>query len=172
MPTTIRKALSRAAKDGVIVRVRPGVYYKGVRTKYGMTRPPEEEAVKVLVGERGVGPAGYSAARAWGVTTQVPAVTEMATLGTRRKLKNVKLVTRSNIARVDLNAKEIALLELLRDPTTLVETGWDDLVGRVKIASSDGSIRLKVLRAAVPDESSRAVRANFARLDSALDAAA
>lgn len=161
---TIRKALSRATRDGVVVRVRPGVYYKGVSTKYGMTGPPEEESIKVVLGERGVGPAGYSAARAWGVTTQVPAVRELATLGTRRKLKNVKLTTRSNLHRVDLNAKEIALLELLRDPATLVETGWESLVDRVRAAVADGSIRPGALGAAVLGESSRAARENFDRL--------
>ena len=169
--TTIRKALSRAAKDGVVVRVTPGVYYKGVPTKYGMTRPADAQALKVILGERGVGPAGYSAARAWGVTTQIPAVTELATLGARKKLKNVKLITRSNLRRADLNEMEIALLELLRDPATLVESGWDSLIERVKKAALGGRIRPQALRAALPGESSRAVRENFAKIGSALSTA-
>jgi hypothetical protein len=156
----------------VIVRVKPGLYYKGVSTKYGMTRPSESEVLREIVGERGVGPAGYSAARAWGMTTQVPAVRELATLGARRKVANVKLITRSNLRRVDLNAREISLLELLRDPETLVESGWGALVQRVRAASSDGSVRREALRAAVPGESSRAVRDNFARLETAMGAAA
>ncbi len=170
--TTIRKALSRAAKDGVIVRVKPGVYYKGVPTRYGMTRPSDGEALKVMLGERGVGPAGYSAARAWGVTTQIPAVTEVATLGARKRIRNVKLITRSNLRRADLNEMEIALLELLRDPSTLVESGWDSLIERVQKAAVDGRIRPQALRAALPGESSRAVRDNFAKLGSALSTAA
>lgn len=169
--TTIRKALSRAAKDGVVVRVKPGVYYKGVPTRYGMTRPSDGEALKVMLGERGVGPAGYSAARAWGVTTQIPAVTEVATLGARKKIRNVKLITRSNLRRADLNEMEIALLELLRDPSTLVESGWDSLIERVQKAVVDGRIRPQALRAALPGESSRAVRDNFAKLGSALSTA-
>lgn len=171
-PTTIRKALSRAAKGGVIVRLGPGVYYKGVPTKYGMTRPSDGEALKVMLGEQGVGPAGYSAARAWGVTTQIPAVKEVATLGGRKKIKNVKLITRSNLRRADLNEMEIALLELLRDPATLVESGWDSLIERVKKAADDGRIRPQALRAALPGESNRAVRENFAKLDSAPSTAA
>lgn len=170
--TTIRKALSRAAKDGVVVRVKPGVYYKGVPTRYGMTRPSDGEALKMMLGERGVGPAGYSAARAWGVTTQIPAVTEVATLGARKKIRNVKLITRSNLRRADLNEMEIALLELLRDPSTLVESGWDSLIERVQKAAVDGRIRPQALRAALPGESSRAVRDNFAKLGSALSTAA
>lgn len=171
-PTTIRKALSRAAKDGVVLRVRPGVYYKGVATKYGMTTPSESETLKTVLGERGVGPAGYSAARTWGVTTQVPAVREIATLGSRRKIKNVKLITRSNLSRIDLNELEIALLELLRDPATLVESGWNSLTEHVKAASAEGGIRPDLLRRAVAGESSRAVRQNFAKLEPALSAAA
>lgn len=170
--TTIRKALSRAAKAGVVVRVKPGVYYKGVPTRYGMTRPSDGEALKVMLGERGVGPAGYSAARVWGVTTQIPAVTEVATLGARKKIRNVKLITRSNLRRADLNEMEIALLELLRDPSTLVESGWDSLIERVQKAAIDGRIRPQALRAALPGESSRAVRDNFAKLGSALSTAA
>lgn len=170
--TTVRKALSRAAKDGVVVRVRPGVYYKGVATKYGMTTPSESETLKAVVGERGVGPAGYSAARSWGVTTQVPAVRELATLGSRRKLENVKLIARSNLSRVDLNELEIALLELLRDPERLVESGWSTLLEHVEAATAAGSIRPGLLRGAVPGESSRAVRHNFAKLEPVLSVAA
>jgi hypothetical protein len=170
--TAIRKALSRAAKEGVVVRITPGLYYKGVPTMYGMTRPSDGEALKVMLGERGIGPAGYSAARAWGVTTQIPAVTELATLGARKKIKNVKLITRANLRRADLNEMEIALLELLRDPAPLVESGWDSLIERVKEAADDGTIRPQALRAAVPGESSRAVRDNFAKLRSVLSTAA
>lgn len=170
--TTVRKALSRAAKDGVVVRITPGLYYKGVSTRYGMTRPSEGEALKVVLGERGVGPAGYSAARAWGVTTQIPAVTELATLGARKKLKNVNLITRSNLRRADLNGMEIALLELLRDPVPLVESGWDSLIERVRKAAHDGTIRPQALQAALPGESSRAVRDNFVKLRAALGTAA
>lgn len=154
------------------MRVTPGLYYKGVPTRYGMTRPSDGEALKVMLGERGVGPAGYSAARAWGVTTQIPAVTELATLGARKQLKNVKIITRSNLRRVDLNEMEIALLELLRDPAPLVESGWDSLIERVRKAADDGTIRPQALRAALPGESSRAVRDNFAKIRSALSTAA
>lgn len=168
-PTAVRKALSRAVKAGELVRMRPGVYYKGVPTRYGMTTPPETDVANFVLGERGVGPAGYSAARAWGVTTQVPAVVELATLGSRRKLKHTKLLTRSNLARVDLNAKEIALLELLREPHIYVEAGWDALVEQVREAVADGSIRPVLLRTAVPGESSRAVRDWFAELSECVE---
>lgn len=129
-----------------------------------MTRPRAEEIVREVLGTRGVGPTGYSAARAWGVTTQVPPVLQVATLFTTDPIPGIKQVSRRNPARFDLNSLEIALLELLREPEVLVEAGWDVLVVRVRDAVREGKIRLDALKTAVPGESSVAARRHFARL--------
>lgn len=163
-PVAARKAASRAAKSGVLVPVRRGLYYRGVPTRYGMTKPRAEEVAREVLGDRGVGPAGYSAARAWGVTTQVPPVLHLAALFPTDPIPGIKQVSRRNLERLELNSLEIALLELLREPELFVEAGWDVLVGRVRDAVREGSIRLETLRAAVPGESSVAEREHFARL--------
>lgn len=168
-----RKAASRAAADGEIVSVRRGLYYRGKRTRYGMTTPRVEEVARAVLGTRGVGPAGYSAARSWGVTTQIPPVWHVATLRPVDIIAGVKQHARRNLARTDLNEKEIALLELLRAPEVYIETGWADFVTKVREAVRIGKVREGALRSAVTSEHNAAVRANFERLEnSALASAA
>ena len=162
--TAARKAASRAVKDGLLLPVRRGLYYRGRRTRYGITAPRPDEVARVVLGARGVGPAGYSAARAWGVTTQVPPVWHVATLRTVDPIEGVTQHERRNLARADLKEKEIALLELLRSPEVYVEAGWDALVDRFRASLANREVDLERLRAAVPGEYNRAVRDNFARL--------
>lgn len=164
-PTAARKAASRAVGEGLLLPVRRGLYYRGRRTRYGLTAPRADQVARAVLGTRGIGPAGYSAARAWGVTTQVPPVWHVATLRTVDPIHGVKQHERKNLARMDLNETEIALLELLRAPEIYVEAGWDALVRKVRVATRSGEIRGDLLRAAVPGEHNRAVRENFARLE-------
>ncbi|MEA5053254.1 MAG: hypothetical protein VB093_07415, partial [Propionicimonas sp.] len=78
-----------------------------------MTRPGVDEVAWEVLGETGSGPAGYSAAREWGVTTQVPASFHVATLWLTDPIAGVTQHSRRNKERAMLNPKEIALLELL-----------------------------------------------------------
>jgi len=169
--TAARKAASRAVKDGLLLPVRRGLYYRGRRTRYGTTAPRPDEVARAVLGTRGIGPAGYSAARAWGVTTQVPALWHVSTLRTVDPIDGVVQHGRRNLARAELNEKEIALLELLRSPEVYVEAGWDTLVARFRAALRNGEVDLDRLREAVPGEYNRAVRDNFARLGDAAAAA-
>lgn len=170
--TAARKAASRAVQDGLLLPVRRGLYYRARRTRYGVTAPRPDEVARAVLGTRGVGPAGYSAARAWGVTTQVPPVWHVATLRTVDPIEGVAQHERKNLARADLNEKEIALLELLRSPEVYVEAGWDVLVDRVRTSLRSSEVDLERLREAVPGEYNRAVRDNFARLVEATAVAA
>lgn len=160
-----RKAASRAAKDGLLFPVRRGLYYRGRRTRYGVTAPQADDVARAVLGTRGTGPAGYSAARAWGVTTQVPPAWHVATLRTVDPIDGVVQHHRRNLARADLNEKEIALLELLRSPEVYVEAGWDTLVDNVRNSLRAGEISAERLREAATGEFYRTVRVNFARLD-------
>jgi hypothetical protein len=170
--TAARKAASRAVRDGLLLPVRRGLYYRGRRTRYGVIAPKPDEVARAVLGTRGIGPAGYSAARAWGVTTQVPPVWHVATLRTVNPIDGVVQHDRKNLARADLNEKEIALLELLRSPEVFVEAGWEALVDKVRASLRDGEISAERLRDAAPGEYNRAVRDNFSRLESATMAAA
>lgn len=141
-----------------------GLYYRGKATRYGMTRPSTIDVVNVVMGDVGVGPAGFSAARDWGVTTQVPPNVHVATLKSVDGLDGVKQSVRSNLARAGLNAKEIALLELMREPDVYVEAGWRALVAAVRDAIAARAIRVGRLRFAVRREYDVATRSNFDRL--------
>lgn len=164
--TAARKAASRAVGEGLLLPVRRGLYYRGRRTRYGLTAPRADEVARAVLGKRGVGPVGYSAARAWGVTTQIPPVWHVATLRTVDPIDGVKQHDRKNLARMDLNEKEIALLELLRAPEVYVEAGWDELVRKVRHAVKIGEVSVDTIRTVVPGEYNRAARDNFARLES------
>lgn len=51
-----RQAASRAARNGELIPVRRGLYYRGIKTRYGMTRPRAEEVAREVLGEEGSGP--------------------------------------------------------------------------------------------------------------------
>ncbi len=165
-----RQAASRAARKGELLPVRRGVYYRGAKTRYGMAPPQLEEVAKEVLGEMGVGPAGYSAAREWGLTTQMPAAFHVATLWPTDPIDGIVQHSRKNRERALLNAKEIALLELLRAPEVYVEAGWSPLVRKVREALDRGHIREGSLGSAVAAERNRVVRGNYARLISDLGA--
>lgn len=162
--TAARQAASRAARNGELLPVRRGLYYRGVKTRYGMTRPRAEEVAREVLGEEGSGPAGYSAAREWGVTTQVPSSFHIATLWTTDPIPGVTQHARRNKERAKLDAKEIALLELLRAADVYVEAGWGTLVERVRDALAKKEVREDALRAAVAGERNTVVRETFAKL--------
>lgn len=162
--TARRKAVSRAVESGELLKVRRGLYYRGKATRYGMTHPSTADVVNVVMGSVGVGLAGFSAAREWGVTTQVPASVHVATLKKVEGFEGVKQTVRSNLARADLNAKEIALLELMREPDVYVEAGWDALVAAVRDAIVIRAVRVDRLRFAGHCEYDLATGSNIDRL--------
>jgi len=162
--TARRKAVSRAVESGDLLKVRRGLYYRGKATRYGMTHPSTADVVNVVMGSIGVGLAGFSAAREWGVTTQLPVSVHVATLKRVEGLGGVKQTVRSNLARADLNAKEIALLELMREPDVYVEAGWGALVAAVRDAIRTHTVRVSILRLAGHNEYDLATRSNLDRL--------
>lgn len=159
-------AASRAHKRGELRSIRKGLYFKGVQTRYGMTGPSAEEIAAEVLGGVGVGPAGYSAARAFGLTTQVPAKPMFVIAGpVPTSLPGVKVSKRNNMRRRDLNYIEIALLELLcGDWETTVDGGWAALVSAAVRAAREGQVRPAELGKAVAGERSAAAHANWARL--------
>ncbi len=169
----VRNALSRAERDGLLVRAREGLYFKGENSRYGMTRPSTVDVAHEVLGRQGVGPAGFSAARHFGVTTQVPAKLQLSTIFPvpQGAIAGVHVHKRNNAARIDLNETEIALLEVLRDPDVLAETGWDAFERVAVAALRRGDIRMPALERAVPGEGPVATRKNFDRLRPALVAA-
>ncbi|MCW2542282.1 MAG: hypothetical protein JWN95_4007 [Frankiales bacterium] len=153
-------------RRGDLVAVRKGLYFKGVKTRYGMTRPSSEAIAVEVLGTLGVGPTGHSAARALGITTQVPAKPSLTVAGpVPTSVPGVTVSKRNNMRRRELYYLEIALLELLRaDWESTVEGGWPVLVSAAAGAIRDGKVRPSAVAEALATEHSPAARANFARL--------
>jgi hypothetical protein len=166
-----RQAASRSARSGELISIRHGLYYRGEKTRYGMTRPRVEEVVREVLGSKGIGPAGYSAALEWDVSTQVPASFHVATLWMSGPITGITQHSRRNRERLSLNFKEIALIELMRAPEVFVEGGWSALERKVRDALAGGEVVESRLRVAVAGERNIAVRANFDRLLSDLASA-
>ncbi|KAA9087218.1 hypothetical protein [Microbacterium radiodurans] len=135
-----------------------------MKTRYGMTRPRVDDVAWEVLGETGSGPAGYSAAREWGVTTQIPASFHVATLWPTDPIVGLTQHSRRNRERATLTPKEIALLELLRAPDVYIEAGWGALVERVWDALDQSKVREGVLHVAVAGERNVATRESFDRL--------
>jgi len=156
-------AVCRAHKAGDLVAIRKGLYFKGTKTRYGMTTPTAEEVAKEVLGTTGVGPTGYTAARALGLTTQIPREPALTIAGPApTSLSGVKVSRRNNMRRRDLRYTEIALLELLRgDWETTVDGGWPALVAAYRAGIGSGAIRPRALRAAIATERSPRARRNF-----------
>lgn len=120
--------LSRLSTRGEIRRVRRGLYWRGAPTPFGMTAPSPLEVALTIAGP-GAGPSGVAAARQLGLTTQVPAIVEIAVPGkTPDPLPGVRFNARSFARRErKLNPNEVAVLEVLREPhaaeATLEEVG-------------------------------------------------
>jgi hypothetical protein len=163
-------AVWRSHKRGDLVAIRKGLYFKGARTRYCMTRPSAEAAAAEILGHVGVGPTGHTAARALGLTTQVPARPALTVAGPiPTSVPSVRVSRRNNMRRRDLTCTEIAVLELLRgDWEQTVEGGWPALVAAVATAVRGKRVRLKALAEAVAAERSPAARANFSRLSADL----
>ncbi|HEV8053816.1 MAG TPA: DUF6088 family protein [Candidatus Limnocylindrales bacterium] len=139
----VEHALSRlAASDAPIVRARKGLYYRGVSSRFGKTRPrPMEVALEVTRGA-GSGPAGWSALRALGLTTQVPSVDEVAVVGAAPTgVDGVRFHVRRSPDRLHLTFDEIAALEAIRAWPTHGEGDAEALRDAVRGLASEGRIR-------------------------------
>lgn len=165
--SAVDSALSRLAGDGVLVRVHKGLYYRP--PSRGRRRPLPLE-VGLAIGGRGAGPAGVSAARLFGLTTQVPGVDVVAVPGRAPADRDgVRFVARSFARREsDLNPYEAGLLELLRDFENVSEEPFDRLAAIVRQAIDDGKIRVGHVRDAADDEWDLGTRRRWGRLEERL----
>lgn len=168
----IETALSRLKDRGEVRRIRKGLYFKGVRSRFGSGRPRVEDVVYKVLGTNGVGPAGWTASRILGLSTQLPARHEFAVLGPPpTNIPGVRFHSRKNLARIELNPREIAVLEMLRTWPTHSEASWDELVKRVAELRDEGAIKPERLAKAAARERSPALRERMMALASGLQAA-
>ena len=157
--TAVARELSRLEDTGELQRLRRGLYWRGTATPLGMAPPPPEAVVRKVYGSpSGVGPARLTAARALGLTTQVPRYPAFAVPYPVEGISRAVFVNRSRrheraIRR--LNDVEIALLEVLDDWDDVVELSPEDAVTRLRRLIGD-SVRPDRIAAAAKTEPARA----------------
>jgi hypothetical protein len=134
--------LSRLAARGELAHVRKGLYWKGPKTELGMVAPHPLD-LALHIGGPGAGPAGFSAAAMLGLTTQVPAVVEVAVPGWMPTPPEGVRFTRRHPSRRELHLRpaEVALIEVLKDWPTTVESSWGELVERTAELVAAGKVR-------------------------------
>lgn len=122
---TIAKTLSQLVKEGVLQRVSKGHYYHPRPTRFGQSKPLQEEIPHSL-SKVPVYPAGVNAANLLGFTTQNAFNGTFATtansLPTKWLGERAKLYTRRPSTWVKLSEVEAALLDFLR-----TRGKWSDL---------------------------------------------
>jgi len=153
----VEHALSRlAASESPIVRARKGLYFRGAVSRFGKTRPRPIDVALEVARDRGAGPAGWTALRALGVTTQLPAVDEVALVGAPPTgIDGVRFHVRRNPHRLHLTFHEIAALEAVRAWPTHGDRDMRDLGMAVKGLASVGRIRPDRLARAASGEPPR-----------------
>jgi len=142
----VAQTLSRLTRAGHLRRVRRGLYWRGLPTRLGMAPPPSDRLTDEVVGGFGIGPAGWSAAVALGLSTQVPRHDTIAVPGRAPRAPGaVRFVSRAaSTKRRDerLRPVEVALLEVLRDWDTLVELPTNEALRRIGHLFDTGAVRV------------------------------
>ena len=145
-PAAVAQALCRLARTGEVRRLRRGLYWRGASTALGMAPPPSDRFVAEIMDAPGTGPAGSSASLALGLSTQVPRHETVAVVGRApRNPGTVRFVSRAASAkrRDDrLRPAEVALLEVLRDWSVVVDVPAGRAVGRIRRLVDDGTLRV------------------------------
>jgi hypothetical protein len=115
----VAQTLSRLSRQGVIERLRKGVYYRPRHTAFGLSRPNPAHLRSLVTRRNGVFPAGTAAANLLGFTTQNPSRIELATDSTSLPRgflgKDVLVHTRRPPAWRMLSEIDGALLDFLRN---------------------------------------------------------
>lgn len=152
-------ALSRCAAEGELKRIRRGLYWKGPRSRYGMVPPSPAEIAMELAGP-GAGPAGISASRVFGLTTQVPSKFLMAVPGRPPEpFGEVEFVSRpARRASFGLKPLEVAAVEVLRSWPEGSEVGFETFAAAFKDRVAAGDVRPDRVEAVVGSEHSPGAR--------------
>jgi hypothetical protein len=162
-PSGVATALSRLVRDGELLRVRKGVYFRPRPTVLGSSVPAASGAVASSL-RAPLHPAGLSAANLLGLSTQNPGRREYATTASDppTALAGSRVRTRRPRARATLTAEEGALLELLRDRASTSDLAPDETTRRLQDLLRDRR-RFARLAQAAADEPPR-VRAMLGAL--------
>src|SRR5438067_4276751 len=141
-PLAASRALSRLAREGLVRRARKGLYYVPRKTLLGESSPSEIAILQKVLGRR-ARPTGITAANLLGMSSQVPARPEFAAYASARPrgIDAARLHLRPRGRAVELEARDAALLEFLRDRGRYGELSAEETCARVRVLLLDGPSR-------------------------------
>lgn len=159
-PLAVAAALSRLTKEGVVRRVRKGVYYSPKKSRFGELKPDPREVMAAVFKSRGIEwkPSGLAAYNGLGLTTQV---SPTITLDVPRKIYSLEIGP-GNKAHVTANVKlkvgrtvsglsdeERVILDALRELRRIPDTSPAESVSKIKdlFATKKGSFSRLAVRA-------------------------
>lgn len=164
--STVQHLLAELTREGELRRVRRGLYWRGTKTPLGMSPPPTAALVAQLAPGRGSGPAGLSAANALRLSTQIPKRAQVAVPArAKRSTDPVEFVSRparTGRRAAALSATEVALLEVLDDPSTSEFGARETWQRLIDLVASDRVRVDRLARAAQTEPGS--VRARLSKL--------
>lgn len=119
--STRQHLLAELVRVGELRRVSRGLYWRGTRTPLGMSPPSPAALLARIAPGHGSGPAGLSAANALRLSTQIPRKMLVAVPARAPRATDVieflDRRTRTGRVAAKLSATEVALLEMLDDPS-------------------------------------------------------
>jgi hypothetical protein len=153
----VQSELRRLVKAGELEHLRRGVYWRGHRTRFGMTVASETQALRKVLGHQvAIGATGWHATNLLGLSTQVSPV-EMLAITARPPagFSHLKLVDRSR--RVErreqrLNDLEITVLEALEGWDRYVEEPSERASARFRALLGRDNVRIERLVSAAKSE--------------------
>lgn len=153
----IQAELRRLVRAGELDHVRRGIYWRGRKTRFGMTPASEGSALRKLLGRHtAIGAAGWYAANLLGLSTQVSPIEVLAiTARPPAGFSHLKLIDRSGrLGRRDerLSDLEVTILEALEGWETYVEEGAEKALARFRDLLVNDDVRAVKLAAAARSE--------------------
>lgn len=144
LPTSaVAKALSRLAHEGVLHRVRKGVYYRPKTTRFGETKPDLTRVFTRVLDSKKIDwkPSGLAVWNKLGLTTQVPAIPTFAIdrrVQVAASERRVRFRVVSSLHSV--TTEERAALDALRDLRRVPDAMPADIIRRLVDLCREGRI--------------------------------
>lgn len=153
LPTSaVAKSLSRLAKEGVVRRLRKGVYYKPKITRFGTLKPDPTNVLAAVLDRKNVDwkPSGLSVWNFMGLTNQIAASpTFTADHRVRVTAPNSRVRVSTAPTLRGLSVEERAALDALRDLRDVPDTTPDATIRRLVDLCREGRLSFaRMLRVA------------------------
>lgn len=146
----VSKALSRLTKEGLLRRLRKGMYYRPKQTIIGESRV-SSVALGAKLLSSGARPTGITAAQALGLTNQVPAIPSFAISKNDApvNLPGIRVTVRRPPIGERMNACEVAVLEVLRDRGETSELSKEETIYRLTQILRKRSVFNRIAKSAI-----------------------